>query len=104
MILDWDDHGFALGGDMRRRIPWAEVEHVYAFKRDVYIVDSLRIALQAAGRTIEVSEEWEQWEDFVQAIPRHLPGCLSIEQWFFVVAFPAFETNFTEIYLRDPPA
>ena len=82
-------------------ILWPRIERVIAFKRDCYTVDSIRLLIgMAGGEAHELSEDDEGWQDAMAQLPERLPGCLSFEDWFFTVAFPAFEANTTQIYQR----
>ena len=93
--------------DLRRRVrppasqsmPWAEVHRATAFKRDLWAVDCICLFLTRADNIgLELDEEMAGWRRMVAALPAHLPGCR--EDWFSVVAFPAFAPNPTEIYCR----
>jgi hypothetical protein len=83
---------------------WSDVTRVTAFKRDWGTVDCICLAIGAKDQpALEVDEEMEGWEAFVNALPKHLPGCKPYDEWFTRVAFPAFATNPTVIYVRDLP-
>ena len=90
------------GGD-QTIIPWNSIVAVDAFKRDCYTVDSIRLlVITSGGLSYELAEHHEGWEDITCAISENLPGCLAFEEWFFEVAFPAFETNLTRLYPPSP--
>jgi hypothetical protein len=86
---------------------WSEIARIFAFKRDCWTVDSIRMWVElGASRAIEISESMSGWKEFVKALPVHVPGALSEEEWFSKVAFPAFELCMTELYPRpfaQPP-
>ena len=83
-------------------VPWDRVENVTAFKRDCYVVDSIRILFATSdGRFYEIAEHDEGWDELVAQLPSRLDGCLPFESWYFEVAFPAFETNWTPLYARQ---
>ena len=83
-------------------VPWGTIARVAAFKRDCYVIDSIRLLVATAdGRGYECSEDDEGFDEAVQPLPCHLAGCVAFTDWFATVAFPAFETNFTQIY--PPP-
>jgi hypothetical protein len=91
--------GLTLGGAF---VPWARVVSVHALKEDLFAFD--RICLMIGlddGTAVAVSEDLEEWKEFVDALPDYLPGCLPFHKWFFAVAFPAFEMNLTELYRRE---
>jgi hypothetical protein len=80
---------------------WGEVTRVIAFKRDCWIVDSIRFVFELNGtQTIEVWEEMKGWEALVDAVPVYLPGALSQKEWWERVVSPTFELCRTEIYPR----
>jgi hypothetical protein len=83
------------------RISWNEVRFVYAYKQDCYAVDQIRLeVLDDRGKGLMVTEELRGWDGLVRALPEKLPGCRKFEDWFSVVAFPAFQQNMTLLYER----
>lgn len=93
---------------LRRTLPeevvqfkWSEITRIFAFKRDCWTVDSIRMGVElGASRAIEVSEEMSGWRNFVKALPVLVPGAPSQDEWFTKVAFPAFALCLTELYPR----
>jgi hypothetical protein len=84
------------------RIEWRDVDRATAFKRDLFAVDLLCLALiRADGSAVELDEDMKGWDAFVQSLPARLPGCAKWESWFADVAFPAFERNETEVFRRQ---
>lgn len=81
-----------------QRIPFAEVRKVVAFKRDCYTVDSISMLLVTDAGVVEISEEMSGWEAWTAALPERLSGAKRFEEWFFEVAFPAFEENATILF------
>ncbi len=81
-----------------QRIPFAEVRKVVAFKRDCYTVDSIRMLLETDAGVVEIGEEMAGWEAWTAALPERLAGAKRFEEWFFEVAFPAFEENATIVF------
>ena len=53
------------------------------------------------GSSAVISEDVEGWKELVDALPDYLPGCLPFHEWFFAVAFPAFEPNPTELFWKS---
>jgi len=103
----FDDDGVVLKitpcDDVRRieRISWDEVRFIYAYKNDCFAYDQIRLELvDARGNGVMVTEEMRGWNELVQALPEKLPGCQKFEDWFSVVAFPAFQQNMTLLYER----
>ena len=80
---------------------WDDAISLTAFKRDLYAVDRICLGIELKdGVTIEVDEEMKGWDSLVQKLPEYLPGCKSYDEWFEVVAFPAFALNATRIFER----
>jgi len=83
-------------------VAWASVIRVTAFKRDLLTVDCICLAITTEdGTTTEVNEEMMGWEAFTEALPTYLPGSRQWTDCFSQVAFPAFATNETEVFVRD---
>jgi hypothetical protein len=110
--ISFNAAGFTVA-DLRGRdhhnvaMTWLEVFRATAFKRDFFTVDCICMFLgRSDGSGVELNEEMARWNSFVEALPQHLPGCTPFEDWFSVVAFPAFAPNATEIFARgvtEPP-
>lgn len=81
-----------------QRIPFTGVRKVVAFKRDCYTVDSIRMLLVTDAGVVEISEEMSGWDAWTAALPDRLSGAKRFEEWFFEVAFPAFEEQATLLY------
>ena len=82
-------------------IKWLTVVSIFAFKRDLYSVDLICLCLNLNDNTaVEIAEDMNGWEALVTKLPEYLPGCKRFEEWFEVVAIPAFKPNITEIYQR----
>lgn len=83
-------------------IGWQDAVRIEAFKRDLYAVDLICLSvLLRDNKAVEINEEMEGWESLVNKLPEYLPGCQKFEEWFQVVAFPAFKPNNTTIYRCD---
>lgn len=83
-------------------IAWQDVVRIEVFKRDLYVVDLICVSLLLRdNKSVEINEEMEGWDSVVDKLPEYLPGCQKFEEWFQMVAFPAFKTNSTVIYQRD---
>ncbi len=82
-------------------IRWDEIQTVTVFKRDLFTVDCICLfAARNDDSGIELDEEMCGWQEFVDAMPTYLRGCMKWEDWFLALAFPAFATNTTQIYSR----
>lgn len=80
---------------------WDDAIVLTAFKRDLYVVDRICLEFELKdGEIIEVDEEMKGFDALVQKLPEYLPGCKSFDEWFEVVAFPAFKLNATQIFQR----
>jgi hypothetical protein len=105
-FIAFDSEGFAVKKKDSTDKPlvdvhWSAIERVTAFKRDFLTVDCICLAFECTDeRTTEINEEIDGWQEFQTALPTHLPGFK--ENWFSEVAFPAFATNLTELYRRQP--
>jgi hypothetical protein len=85
-----------------QEIPWHDIVNAYVYKRDVFTCDLICLMLRTtSGRTMELNEQMEGWQDLIANLPNHLPACRSFDEWFAEVAFPAFELNLTEIYRKE---
>ncbi|MGJ5815319.1 hypothetical protein [Paludibaculum fermentans] len=84
----------------QHHIAWKNVGAVFAYKQDCATVDQICITFVDLGGEVRlaVSEDDAGYQQLVEDLPRHLPGCLAPADWFQKVAFPAFETNWTELY------
>jgi len=58
-------------------------------------------AMDRAGQVLfEVDEGMTGYQELIDELTARLDGCLSMGGWYRQVAFPAFETNLTELYRR----
>jgi hypothetical protein len=86
------------------RLTWDQVGAVYAYKRDCWAVDQIRLVLGDGDHRIwmEVTEDDVGFDELIAELARRLPGCPTVSEWWEKVAFPAFETQWTEVYRREP--
>ena len=83
-------------------IAWQDAVRVEVFKRDLFAVDLICLSVVLRdNKAVEINEEMEGFESVADKLPEYLPGCQKFEEWFQVVAFPAFKTNNTVIYQRE---
>ena len=83
-------------------IAWKDAVRIEAFKRDLYTVDLICLSvLLKDNKAVEINEEMEGWESLVNKLPEYFSGCQKFEEWFQLVAFPAFKPNNTTIYQRE---
>jgi hypothetical protein len=85
-----------------RHMVWDEVTMVFAYKRDCFAVDQIRVVV-AANRTdwIEVTEDDEGYKCLIEQMPARIAGCPALDEWWDRVALPPFETQWTQIYTRQ---
>ena len=82
-------------------VQWARIVEAVAFKRDLYAVDQICMRFDTAEFTHEVNEEMGGWSEMLAALPELLPSAAPQPEWWAGVAFPAFETNATTVFIRD---
>jgi hypothetical protein len=84
-------------------LKWHEVVRLEVFKRDVWAVDLICLAIVLAeNKEVEINEEMKGWEPLVRKLPEYLSGCKEFDDWYDVVARPPFKENLTVIYRHDP--
>ena len=93
--------------DLRNRdnppvsIRWTEISRATVFKCDQWSTDCICLHLVGEnGTSVELNEEMARWHTLVATLPSYLPGCHASNAWFSQVAFPAFKTNQTDIFIR----
>jgi hypothetical protein len=108
VAITYDALGFTVGLGVPpsqppgARVLWSEVQKVGVFKRDQFVVDLLCLVVELPGpSTVELNEEMQGWQAFVEALPLFLAGTKPFHEWFMEVAFPAFATRPTLIFSRE---
>jgi len=102
-----DENGFAVtAGDSvpaatTASLKWNEVRTVLAYKRDLYATDLICIGFTSPEGTIEVDEEMQGWSQFVEWLPRLLPGTPPLSDWWERVAKPPFSPCVTKLFERS---
>jgi hypothetical protein len=98
-----DEHGFSLSkaGKCFERYSWDEVEKIVAWKRDRGTYDEIRLTIDLSARSepLELSEEFNGFRPFIEAMRQRLAGVN--ENWWLEVAFPAFAENATDVFIRQ---
>lgn len=65
-------------------------------------MDRICLALVAIdGSSVEVNEKMDGWQQLIESLPQHLPGCKPWHDWFIQVAFPAFAENKPVVFERN---
>lgn len=82
----------------RVAIPWAAIDSVTAYKRDLYTVDQLCLEIRAGDVQVELTEDMDGFAGFNDALHEALHMSAA---WKLLVLFPAFEANIREIFVRD---
>ena len=103
--VELDSSGFALHSRPRsgevHSMTWAEVTQVSVYKRDMITTDMIcMFAKKLNGEGLQLDEEMDGWQMFVDSLPVHLPECKPWSDWFMRVTVPAFETNHEVIFQR----
>jgi hypothetical protein len=105
--IDCDDSGIALvsvppGNEPTLRLRWEQINAVFAYKRDCYTVDQIRLILgnDVELMCMEVTEHDLGFDVLIAELARRLPGFPNVYDWWDEVAQPPFETQWTELYRR----
>ncbi|MGD0785150.1 MAG: hypothetical protein ABR969_04985 [Sedimentisphaerales bacterium] len=85
-------------GFENKTLLWADVKRVLVYKRDLFAIDLLCMYFELNDSGLEINEDMEGWDLLNQNIAQYLPGCKNEDDWWPKAAFPAFETNLTEIF------
>ncbi len=75
---------------------------MYAYKRDCFAVDQIRLVLGDDRRQswMEVTEDDAGFKVLIEELARRLPDSRGAHDWWDKVASPAFQTNWTQLYRR----
>jgi len=83
------------------RVAWKDVTKIVGFKVDCLACDIICLELELDGSSaVGVNEEMEGWPMLLEALPTRFG--LRQEEWFTKVALPAFATNMTTLWPRQP--
>lgn len=75
---------------------WDKITSIIAYKVDLIKIDSIIIEIYADGTAIKMGDRMAGSMKFMETAAGKLENFR--EDWYMVVAFPAFETNLTIIY------
>ena len=93
----WDENGLhALEGDLSIHIAWGDVRRVYAYKKDCFSVDQLRLIFMSDQDVVEFTEDDSGFPHLCALLNERLS--VSAEWQIRLLASPAFETTFTAVY------
>ena len=99
--VTFDETGVLLeSGPENCTVAWADIDRIFVFKKDLFAVDLICLAIDAGDNRFDLDEDFGGWLEFAEGISEYLPECAKFEEWFEAVAFPPFETNPTRIYER----
>lgn len=84
--------------DKERAIRWNDITLIQAYKIDQLTFDTIVIEIHLADTYITIHDETPGYIKFMETASGKLTGFKN--NWFEIVAFPAFETNLTIIYKR----
>ncbi len=84
-------------GDNKDSISWADIESIFAYKRDLFTFDELDIDIfTKSGYKLHLTEELPGWFQFIEILKNVFP---TIDKEFDgKLMFPPFETNLTLVY------
>ena len=105
VTLSADDEGVVIGWSDREgtySFRWDDVEEILTFKRDLWTVDSIRLAFRVGDRWYEVGEEDAGFMSLVERMQAKFPAVP--EAWYLEVMFPAFEANSRVLWEREKPS
>jgi hypothetical protein len=91
------------GGTRTALFRWKDLHQVTAYKVDLFGRDLIviRFVTSEDGAAVEIDEEQIGYEEVVRVMDEQLPGIL--DGWWSRVAFPAFVTNWTALWIRPAP-
>jgi hypothetical protein len=83
-----DAAGLRIGDEL---IAWTDIRRIEAFKRDVYVGESLCMAVEVDGdRVFEINDACPGWDAALDAVESFLPGSMARAEWTLrLMAAPA---------------
>lgn len=96
--------GFSLvQGDRVEQVRWADIDTISVFKRHLYVSDMVCMTIRygTAQTLVELNEQMDGYDKFVNVLASRLPGTTPWNTWFPAVAFPAFAVNPVCLYRRN---
>jgi len=102
-VLELTPNGYRItkADDVLVEVKWADVQEVFAFKKDLLAVDLICIGFRtdAAGTYYVIHEELPGYKETCSQLPKVFEGIQ--EDWFADVAFPPFETNLITLWGQE---
>lgn len=100
-IFQYDKEGVTISfKEFEERINWNDITALHVFKEDLMTIDRICMEIIYNNKLITINEDMPGWSQFVlktKAVFTSIP-----QDWDFTIIQPAFETNYTTIYSRDP--
>lgn len=84
-----------------RQVFWNDITLVRTYKIDAMTIDYIVVEIEDTQSVISINDETPGFYKFMAIAESKLEGFK--QDWFQVVAFPAFETNLTIIYEKGLP-
>jgi hypothetical protein len=99
VVIEPEGFAFVSAGVANVSVPWSAVREVAAYKRDLLTTDEvrLRLDLDIAPFSVEVSEEMEGFDKFKSAAEKRFQFP---QGWWSQVLQPAFATNARVLFSR----
>ena len=102
--LAWDASGYEVRehGRVLVRVPWVDVQEVFAFQVDRLTFDDLCLGFRvhAEGTFYLVSEDFAGFAPFLAYLEQRYTGLRT--DWFSEVTVPAFDPNRTTLWAAPP--
>ena len=81
------------------KFQWSEINKLTGYKFDQITMDVICLKIDANGKTVTVTEDFNEWRDFMNTL---LTKFSTIDKnWEEVIAKPPFERNETVLYDRQ---
>lgn len=96
-VRSWDGNGLhAVEGDLTTNVTWDEVRRVYAYKKDCFTVDQVRLIFMSEQDGIEFTEDDSGFLELCALLNDKLGVP---DGWHGrLITAPAFQTTFTIVY------
>ena len=63
-------------------VGWGEISKIDAYQRDQFQRNDFLVLTLKDGSTVELNEHLAGWSEIIDALPKHLPGCLPRADWW----------------------
>jgi hypothetical protein len=99
-IFEYTDEGFTISLEELRKIKWAQIQTIFAYKVDLFTTDEICIDVICDNNiSFRVTEETAGWFVFLERLKEQFPTIE--EDWSINITQPAFATNLTLVYDRE---